>query len=206
MSDIKNCEMVDLGLPSGTKWLKYNVGATKEDECGYFFQWGSVDGFNDASHSTWATCPFNDGLEDFNSEYFSSVSEEVCPDRILKDEYDVASVLGDGYSIPTDVDFSELYDNTNVEYTETNGVSGIKFTSKTDETQFIFLPSNGIAVDGKVSGVGKCGNYWSKNVMDMNSDLACALNFVGKDVFPKGNSSRSYGFGIRSVFKDKISN
>ena len=27
-------EMVDLGLPSGTKWAKYNVGATSETEYG----------------------------------------------------------------------------------------------------------------------------------------------------------------------------
>ena len=87
------------------------------------------------------------------------------------------------------------------EYTEINGISGIKFTSKVDEKQFIFLPSNGIAVDSNIVNVGKCGNYWSKNIMDMNSDLACALNFIGVDVFANGNSSRSYGFGIRPVFK-----
>ena len=201
MSEMNNFEIVDLGLPSGTKWAKCNIGATKEEECGKFFQWGSVEGFNDASHSTWATCPFNNGIEEFNDEYFSSISNEVCPDRTLKNEYDAASVLGNEYSMPSDVDFIELYNNTDIEYTETNGISGIKFTSKVDEKQFIFLPSNGIAVDGNIVNVGKCGNYWSKNIMDMNSDLACALNFIGVDVFANGNSSRSYGFGIRPVFK-----
>ena len=201
MSEMKNFEIVDLGLPSGTKWAKCNIGATKEDECGDFFQWGSTEGFNNGSHSTWVTCPFNNGLEEFNDEYFSSISEEVCPDRTLKDEYDAVAVLDNEYSMPTDTDFIELYNNTIVEYTETNGISGIKFTSNVDKTQFIFLPSNGIAVDGNVVNVGKCGNYWSKNVMDMNSDLACALNFVGGDVFANGNSNRSYGFGIRPVFK-----
>lgn len=201
MSEMNNFEIVDLGLPSGTKWAKCNIGATKEEECGIFFQWGSVEGFNDASHSTWATCPFNNGIEEFNDEYFSSISNEVCPDRTLKNEYDAASVLGNEYSMPSDVDFIELYNNTDIEYTEINGISGIKFTSKVDEKQFIFLPSNGIAVDGNIVNVGKCGNYWSKNIMDMNSDLACALNFIGEDVFANGNSSRSYGFGIRPVFK-----
>lgn len=201
MSEMKNFEIVDLGLPSGTKWAKCNIGATKEEECGKFFQWGSIEGFNDASHSTWATCPFNNGVEEFNNEYFSSISNEVCPERTLSNEYDAASVLGNEYSMPSDVDFIELYNNTNVEYAETNGISGIKFTSKVDEKQFIFLPSNGIAVDGNIVNVGKCGNYWSKNIMDMNSDLACALNFIGGDVFANGNSSRSYGFGIRPVFK-----
>ena len=34
MSEMNNFEIVDLGLPSGTKWAKCNIGATKEEECG----------------------------------------------------------------------------------------------------------------------------------------------------------------------------
>lgn len=33
---------VDLGLSSGTKWANMNIGATKETDCGLFFQWGGV--------------------------------------------------------------------------------------------------------------------------------------------------------------------
>ena len=33
-------EWVDLGLPSGLKWAKYNLGAKSEDEYGNFFAWG----------------------------------------------------------------------------------------------------------------------------------------------------------------------
>lgn len=38
-------EFVDLGLPSGTKWATCNVGATKPEESGLFFQWGDTKGY-----------------------------------------------------------------------------------------------------------------------------------------------------------------
>ena len=36
-------EYVDLGLPSGTLWATYNVGATSPYEKGDYFAWGEVE-------------------------------------------------------------------------------------------------------------------------------------------------------------------
>ena len=33
---------VDLGLPSGTKWAKMNIGATNPQDCGDYFAWGET--------------------------------------------------------------------------------------------------------------------------------------------------------------------
>ena len=52
---------IDLGLPSGLKWAKMNIGATKETDYGKYFQWGDTVGYTDVSHSTWSTCPGNGG-------------------------------------------------------------------------------------------------------------------------------------------------
>ena len=38
-------EYVDLGLPSGTMWATCNVGATKPEDEGLLFQFGTVDGY-----------------------------------------------------------------------------------------------------------------------------------------------------------------
>lgn len=38
-------EYVDLGLPSGTKWAKMNVGASSEKEAGLYFAWGETTGY-----------------------------------------------------------------------------------------------------------------------------------------------------------------
>ena len=37
-------KFVDLGLPSGLLWATCNVGATKSEEYGKYFQWGETEG------------------------------------------------------------------------------------------------------------------------------------------------------------------
>ena len=34
--------MIDLGLPSGTKWACCNVGASKPEEYGGYYEWGQI--------------------------------------------------------------------------------------------------------------------------------------------------------------------
>ena len=47
-----NTEMVDLGLPSGTKWAKCNLYAQTETDYGYYFQWGDTIGYPTAGVTT----------------------------------------------------------------------------------------------------------------------------------------------------------
>ena len=44
-------ESVDLGLPSGTLWARYNVGATSETDYGDLFAWGATDPYRLNGHS-----------------------------------------------------------------------------------------------------------------------------------------------------------
>lgn len=201
MSKIKNFEMVDLGLPSGTKWADHNIGALSEEEYGRYFQWGSVEGFDDAFHSSWNSCPFNNGAKTYDMNYFSTVSNEVCPNKTLKTEFDAAYAEDVQLRIPSVDDFKELYENTVNKASEVNGVSGIKFISKSDESKSIFLPYGGCAVDGEFVGKGGNGNYWSCTIKNMTSDLACSMCFKSEEIMASGNSSRSYGFSIRPVSK-----
>lgn len=36
-------DYVNLGLPSGTLWCKYNIGASRPEECGEYFEFGSTE-------------------------------------------------------------------------------------------------------------------------------------------------------------------
>ena len=51
---------VDLGLPSGTKWAKMNVGASSEKDNGLYFAWGETKDYT-AGHKvfTWRDYKFN---------------------------------------------------------------------------------------------------------------------------------------------------
>lgn len=53
-------DYVDLGLPSGTLWATYNVGATSPYEKGDYFAWGEVEPREDFS---WESYKFFEGYE-----------------------------------------------------------------------------------------------------------------------------------------------
>ena len=52
-------EYVDLGLPSGTKWAKMNVGASSETDAGLYFAWGETTGYT-ASQVSGSATPHKD--------------------------------------------------------------------------------------------------------------------------------------------------
>ena len=44
-------QYVDLGLPSGLKWAKCNIGATSEADYGSYFQWGDIEDESNSDYS-----------------------------------------------------------------------------------------------------------------------------------------------------------
>lgn len=150
-------EYVNLGLPSGLKWAKCNVGATSETDYGNYFMWGSTTP-NTASECTWTNAPFNNGSSSYNETYFNSVKGTVCPNDVLAKEYDAAAqIMGGDWRMPTKAEFQELLDNTNKEWTQVNGVNGYKFTSKKEgfQNNSIFIPAAGFCSDGSVNNVDR---------------------------------------------------
>lgn len=170
-----NTEYVDLDLPSGTLWAKCNIGATSETESGVFFQWGDISGisgnllgkYSDENYS-WATAPFNNGSIHYDETYFNSVKDTVCPNGVLVKEYDAASqIMGGDWRMPTKAEFDELLNGTTNEGIlnfNGTGVSGRKFTSKTDTSKYIFIPAAGSCENGSVNSVGYIGNVWSSSL------------------------------------------
>ena len=56
---------VDLGLPSGTKWAKMNVGANSETDYGLYFAWGETTGYTASQVSGSATPHKNFSWNDY---------------------------------------------------------------------------------------------------------------------------------------------
>ena len=61
MKQLKEYEYVDLGLPSGLKWAKSNVGAEKETDYGDYFQWGDIENKSNTDCS-WESYKYGDDL------------------------------------------------------------------------------------------------------------------------------------------------
>lgn len=195
---------VDLGLPSGIKWAKTNLGAENETDYGNYYMWGSTEP-NTAEECNWANAPFNDGSDTFEKKYFNAYKSEWLDDNDndnLKPEYDAAYKATDGAArMPTQNEIRELLDNTDNEWIEDykgSGVNGRKFISKTDESKYIFIPAAGSCYGGSVFSVGYDGYVWSSSLNASNPDYAWYLYFYSGSCY-MGSSGRYGGRSIRPV-------
>ena len=143
-------QSVDLGLPSGTKWASYNVGATKPEEYGGYYAWGETEE--------------KEVYYESNYEYYKYGSYVDLGHDIGGTEYDVAHVKwGGNWVMPTFDDIAELDYYCTHEWTTLNGVNGCKFTSKINGNS-IFLPAAGRREGGELIEVdyyGIFGHYSS---------------------------------------------
>ena len=207
-----NTEYVDLGLPSGLKWAKCNIGATSETEDGVYFQWGDISGisgsllgkYSDEKYS-WTTDPFNNGSSKYDETYFNSVKDTVCPNNVLTKEYDAATqIMGDEWRMPTYAEFYELFDNTTNEWItnfNNTGVNGRKFTSKTDTSKYIFIPASGYCNNDSVNVGGRRHGYvWSSSLRTDSTDEARNLE-LDSDLCYMPSAYRCNGYPVRGVRK-----
>ena len=195
-------EYVDLGLPSGLKWAKCNVGATSETDYGDYFMWGSTKA-NTPDECVWEHAPFNGGNTSYNADAFNKVKDSVCPNGVLAKEYDAAAqIMGGDWRMPTEAEWQELLKNTNsVWVTNYNGtgVNGRKFTSKINGNT-IFIPTAGNCYGGSVYGVGGSGGVWSSSLDTSNPNYAWGLFFYPGNCL-MGSYYRYRGQSVRGVRK-----
>lgn len=140
-------EYVDLGLPSGIKWAKYNVGATDTPDYGLFFQWGDPQGHDVVPLSGGGFyCETKDyfnfdeySLGTGTSSYIKYNTGDGLTRLELVDD-GVHANMGGNWRMPTGTNFEELVANTFVMGTSYDNVRGLEFTNKSDSTKKIFLP------------------------------------------------------------------
>ena len=194
---------VDLGIPSGILWATMNVGATSETDYGDYFQWGSTTPDTNGPCDL-ATAPFNNGSSSYDSAYFNSVKDTVCPNGILAKEYDVAAQIMRGdWRMPTKTDFRELLNNTTNEWTTINGVNGWKFTASNGK--YIFIPTSGNRSDSSSYNQDREGYVWSSSLGTSNPNYAWSLFFDSDFDFTQ-EDERYYGHAVRGVCGGGVDN
>lgn len=89
-------EAIDLGLPSGTKWAPYNIGASNSSGAGLFLCFGEM---NQKYYS-----------HTYNYKYYDPLTDKCQTlGDIQGTDYDAANVLwGDGWMMPTKEQMEEL--------------------------------------------------------------------------------------------------
>ena len=193
-SELDTNEYVDLGLPSGLLWAKYNIGATSEEEAGLYFQWGDTQGY------TAEQVGDGEGLKEFNwADYKFSIEDSSSnfskynasdSKTVLDPEDDAVHVnMGGNWRMPTFDEYKELCLNTDIYLVPTEGeeiqgtaqdygenvliswatqaegtFKGVKFYKKDSKQTYMFVPASGEANVGSVSSVGKSGSLWSSSL------------------------------------------
>ena len=180
-------EYVDLGLPSGIKWAKCDLGASSPEIYGDEYSWGE----------TWTKINydyyyFTDIVEGQYTKYDSRDKR-----FFLEKEDDVAYLrLGEGWRYPTWNEVQELYDNCTVTESTLNGWPGVMFVSKINNNYIFF----GYRTKGLTKAL-----RWTSAVVESNPTLAKCLSFernyeTNKIDVSRYDNERKYRIPVRPVY------
>ena len=153
--DLMN-EAVDLGLPSGTKWFKYNLGvdykklninsgnSVPEDWYGNYYAWGEIE----PNKLKYTQSNYKWNNKQISTKYNSRDNlEELLP------EDDAARQFNKLLRIPTVDECLELLNNTNKEcvydYNGIKGLNGYIISNRKDSRKYIFIPAAGLMSGSK---------------------------------------------------------
>ena len=186
-------EWVNPGLPSGTKWAKYNIGASSPEGYGNYYAWGETETKSDYSWGTYKFC---------ENGVYSNMTKYNSNDNLteLEAEDDAATAnWGSSWQMPSKAQYEELCNNsyTTGEWTTQNGVNGYRFTSKSNGIS-IFLPAAGFYSGTNLLWAGSQGLYWFRSHAYTFRSIAL---FFASNTFGLSDANRFNGYSIRPVLK-----
>lgn len=169
---------VDMGLPSGTLWATCNIGATSPEQPGGHYAWGEV-----ATKSSYT---------ESNSKTHDQDVWEISNDK----SSDVAAAKwGNGWRMPTNVEFAELLRYSNAKYEKVGGRYAHVITSVINGRSIV-LPAAGFKDGTSTSNATTCGNYWTSTA----DGFTGAFSYhYGAALGEMGGASRYYGNSVRAV-------
>ena len=184
--DSHHPHLIDLGLPSGTKWACCNVGASKPEDYGGYFAWGEI-----TEKSTYTSDNYLDG---------KGTSYDIGKD-IAGTQYDAATAnWGSPWVMPSLDQMNELKNNCTSEWTTENGVNGRRFTGSNGAS--IFLPAAGCRWGDELHYAGSYGYCWSSTLSESNTNVAWYLYFYSGNVSTSNYYGRFRGRSVRPVRKN----
>ena len=186
--DEQHPHLIDLGLPSGTKWACCNVGATIPEGYGGYYAWGETEEKTTYNWSTYIHC---DGS--------SSTCHNLGSD-IAGTQYDVAhEKWGSSWVMPSLDQIKELRENCTSKWTTVNGVNCWNFRGSNGGS--IFLPAAGHRWNDDLYIAGSYVAIWSSTHGPSNSNSAYYLYYrqsFSSDIKLNKNG-RSEGLSVRPV-------
>lgn len=184
--DDNHPHMIDLGLPSGTKWACCNVGASNPEDYGGYFAWGET---TEKSYYDWSNYIHCDG------------SLETCHDigsDIAGTQYDAATAnWGVAWVMPNEEQMHELEQYCRGSWTTKNGVNGYWFRSRSSGAS-IFFPATGSGWRDNMNDMGSYGFYRSSTLYENRGSGSWFL-LIDNEGHGLNQIEKSYGLSVRPV-------
>ena len=202
-------EYVDLGLPSGLKWAKCNLGASKPSDYGDWYAWGEIEVKN-----KWAIWEFYNWMQAGQSDWkyitkytiadgetgaiwYDSSGNFIGDNKTVLDAADDAATqqLGSPWRMPTVDEITELLDKCTWTWTTQDGVNGYQVDGPNGNA--IFLPAAGYRKVSGLYNVSK-GYYWSSSLSTTENNCAYSLDLHSDNYFI-ARTYRYFGYTVRPV-------
>lgn len=182
---------IDLGL--SVSWASCNVGASSQEEYGYYVSWGELE---EDSAYIWNNYKYCNGSQTNITKYYSGDGKIE-----LDSEDDIAQKQSGGkWRMPTETEFKELIDKCDWSgIVKLNGVDGRFVYNRKDYFQYIFLPMSGYKFNQSVSDLGQVGLYWTSTLWKQDPRYACSAKLEPGSQYVNG-TSRAYGLNVRAVY------
>ena len=190
---------VDMGLPSGTLWASFNVGARAPDDYGDYFAWGETQPKDSYDWTNYHYCSLSSNrlIKYCNkSNYgFNGYTDNLV--TLLPEDDAATANWGNDWRTPTEEEWQELIDNTTITWVTQNDVVGELFTAANGNS--IFLPAAGYLSGSSLYQVGQGGNYWGTSHNTGSPSQAFRLRFNSSLTYETGYNVRNCGRSIRPV-------
>lgn len=196
---------VDLGLPSGTMWAEWNVGASSSEQTGNYYAWGEVES---KSYYFWNYFDLRNksSKSDDNLDFIKYKKNGVT--SIVASDHDVAHVKWEGsWFLPTVDQYKELLYYCAVNEEKKKGKVGLRFTGPNGKS--IFLPAGGFKYKATMNDPNSY-EYWTGELTKSESfgdEYAVALTDIpnkNRNVFDSFFPRlRRHGALVRPVWVDK---
>ena len=149
-------QAVDLGLPSGTIWAGYNVGANSPKESGAYYAWGDIEDKN-----TYTKDGYFDTDRIENAIVLFKVYKTGSKTSIIGTERDVARVKwGTPWKMPSKAQIEELLSKCKKFFVKCKGDSKDYILFKGPNGKSILFPASGKKYDKNLMEEYRC-YYWS---------------------------------------------
>lgn len=197
--DSNHPHIIDLGLPSGTKWSCCNIGASTPTENGNYYAWGESAPkdhyFTD--NNPWYIIP-EDEHPRINDDYelvALMTMGAVDSSGNLVPSYDAATCsLGDSWRMPTRTEILELSRSCKWSFETINGTNGCKFVGPNGNILFLPFANEAICNVGHFGPNEECYHHYTGDAI-MNLNRGCYWSST-PDCNSKNQSGQSYALQI----------